>query len=470
MWEKLALGWHFCLIRCKQISPMNRILVLGAGRSASSLITYLLDNAEEHDWHVTVADYALQLAEEKTKGSARAEAKAFNINEERECEALVAEADVVLSMLPASFHPKVAEACLKQEKHLITASYVSPDMRAMDAAAKEKGLLFLNECGLDPGIDHMSAMKVIDYIRKDKGLELRAFESFTGGLLAPDPKDDNPWQYGFTWNPRNVVLAGQGTVKFIQEGRYKFIPYHKLFKRKEMIHIPGHGYFEGYANRDSLQYLDVYDLHGIKTLFRGTLRRTGYCDAWDVFVQLGATDDSYQMEGVEGMTHRQFINSFLSYNPQDSVELKLAHYLGLELDGPVMHKLKWLDLFEEVEVGLLKGTPAQILEHILKKKWTIRPDQKDQIVMWHLFDYVENGQVKRIRSAMVADGENSKDTAMAKTVGYPLGIATKLLLTGKLSARGVQVPIIPELYNPILDELETLGFDFIEEEVVLEDS
>ncbi len=446
---------------------MDKILVLGAGRSATSLISYLLENAASHQWQITVADYALQLAEEKIDGHTHGKAVAFNINKEEECHQLVSQNDVVISMLPARFHPVVAEACLAFEKHLLTASYVSEDMKAFDQEAKDKGLLFLNECGLDPGIDHMSAKKVIDHIRVNKGLELRAFESFTGGLLAPDKNDDNPWQYGFTWNPRNVVLAGQGTVKFIQEGRYKFIPYHKLFRRIEMIHIPGHGYFEGYANRDSLQYLDVYELHGIQTLYRGTLRRPGYCKAWDVFVQLGATDDTYQMEGVKDMTHRQFMNSFLSYNPNDSVELKLAHYLSLDVDGPEMHRLRWLGMFDEEPVGMMKGTPAQVLEHILKKKWTIRPDQKDQIVMWHLFDYEENGVAKRIRSAMVADGENATDTAMSKTVGLPLGIAAKLLMTGKVEARGVQIPITPEFYNPILSELETLGFEFIEEEVEL---
>lgn len=446
---------------------MDKILVLGAGRSATSLIAYLLENAATYNWEITVADYALQLAEEKINGYSRGKAVAFNINKEEECNELVKKNDVVISMLPARFHTVVAEACLAYEKHLLTASYVSDEMKAFDLEAKKKGLLFLNECGLDPGIDHMSAKKVIDHIRIEKGLELKAFESFTGGLLAPDQNDDNPWQYGFTWNPRNVVLAGQGTVKFIQEGRYKFIPYHKLFRRIEMIHIPGHGYFEGYANRDSLQYLDVYELHGIQTLYRGTLRRPGYCKAWDIFVQLGATDDTYQMEGVKDMTHRQFINSFLSYNPNDSVELKLAHYMSLEVEGPEMHRLKWLGIFDEEPVGMMKGTPAQVLEHILKKKWTIRPDQKDQIVMWHLFDYEENGMAKRIRSAMVADGENATDTAMSKTVGLPLGIAAKLLVTNKVEARGVQIPITPEFYNPILSELETLGFEFIEEEVEL---
>ncbi|MFY0594314.1 saccharopine dehydrogenase family protein [Roseivirga sp.] len=447
---------------------MNNILVLGAGRSATSLISYLLETAATKGWTVSVADYALQLAEEKVNNHPNGKAIAFNINKDDEKEALIAQNDVVISMLPARFHPTVAETCLKFDKHLITASYVSEDMKALSEQAEKQGLLFLNECGLDPGIDHMSAKKVIDFVRNEKGQELRAFESFTGGLLAPDPKDDNPWAYGFTWNPRNVVLAGQGTVKFIQEGRFKYIPYPKLFRRIEMIHIPGHGYFEGYANRDSLKYLEVYELEGIKTLYRGTLRRPGFCKAWDIFVQLGATDDSYEMESVAEMTHRQFINSFLSFNPDDSVELKLAHYLGLDKDGAEMHKLNWLGIFDEESVGLMKGTPAQILEHILKKKWTIGPDQKDQIVMWHLFDYEENGKTKRIRSAMVANGENAIDTAMSKTVGLPLGIATKLLMEGKIEARGVQIPITPEFYNPILAELETLGFDFVEEEVELD--
>lgn len=446
---------------------MEKVLVLGAGRSATSLIAYLLDQAEKFDWQIVVADYALQLAEDKVKGHPKGESIAFNINDESQRDSVISKADVVISMLPARFHTLVAETCLNFSKHLITASYVSEEMKALDEQAKEKGLLFLNECGLDPGIDHMSAKKVIDEIR-GKGFELRAFESFTGGLLKPNKEEDNPWEYKFTWNPRNVVLAGQGEVKFIQEGRYKYIPYNKLFSRTETIHIPGFGYFEGYANRDSLQYMDVYDLAGIKTLYRGTLRRPGYCKAWDVFVQLGATDDTYQMEAVGKMTHRQFINTFLSYNPNDSVELKLAHYLKLEMNGPEMHKLRWLGMFDETLVGLKKGTPAQVLEQILKKKWTISNEEQDQIVMWHLFDYLDGDVHKQVRSAMVADGEDASITAMAKTVGLPLGIATKLILQGKVKARGVQIPITPEFYNPILEELETLGFSFIEEEVVVE--
>jgi saccharopine dehydrogenase (NADP+, L-glutamate forming) len=370
--------------------------------------------------------------------------------------------DIVISMLPARFHILVAELCVQIGINLITASYVSDEMKALDEKAKEKGVILLNECGLDPGIDHMSAMKVIDQIREE-GHELTSFESFTGGLLAPSD-EDNPWEYKFTWNPRNVVLAGQGTVKFIQEGKYKFIPYHRLFSRTELVHISGHGYFEGYANRDSLQYMDVYGLKGLNTLYRGTFRRPGYCKAWDVFVQLGATDDTYQMEEVSKMTHRDFINSFLSYNPNDSVELKLAHYLNLQIDGPEMYRLRWAELFTDELVGIEQGTPAQILEHILKKKWTLNENDKDMIVMWHKFDFIDNGKHRQVQSTMVAIGEDTTHTGMSKTVGLPMAIAAKLILQGKILSKGVQIPILKEIYDPILEELSELGIELSEVE------
>lgn len=439
---------------------MKKILLIGAGRSASTLINYLLDLCNEMEWELTIADIDESTAEQKANGVARG--IGFDVHNEEQKNTEVGRADLVISMLPAKFHALVAEACLDLGKHLVTASYVTPEMAAVDEEVKAKDLIFLNECGLDPGIDHMSAMKVLDEI-KEKGCELTGFESFTGGLLAPNNRD-NPWEYKFTWNPRNVVLAGQGVVKFIQNKRYKYIPYHRLFKRTEIIHIQGYGYFEGYANRDSLKYLDVYNLQGIGTLYRGTLRRPGFCRAWDVFVQIGATDDTYDMEGVSQMTHRQFINHFLSYNPSDSIELKLAHYLGLEMESEVMHKLSWLGIFSEELVGLDRGTPAQILEHILKKKWTLEPDEDDMIVMWHKFNFVDkDGDESEIHATMVAIGEDPVNTAMSKTVGLPLGIATKLILTNQIKERGVCIPISKGIYNPILKELKDFGFDFIEE-------
>ncbi len=442
---------------------MQQILILGAGRSCSSLIDYLIKEAASNDWQVVIGDKDLKLAQEKASWGPQASAIAFDIFNEEQAKAEIAKANLVISMLPASFHIHVAKICADLGVNMLTASYVSDEIKALEPKFKEKGALLVMELGLDPGIDHMSAMQVLDRI-KEEGHELVGFETFTGGLLAPS-EEDNPWQYKFTWNPRNVVLAGTGIVKFIQEHRFKYIPYHRLFRRTEVIHIPGHGYFEGYANRDSLKYLDSYKLHGIKTLYRGTLRRPGFCKAWDTFVQLGATDDNYKMEGVAEMTHRQFINSFLQFNPHDSVELKLAHYLNLDLESEEMYKLKWLGIFEEELVGLEEGTPAQILEHILKKKWTINEDDKDMIVMWHKFDFIANGEPRQIQSHMVAIGEDSIHTGMSKTVGLPLAIGAKMILNGKIDLSGIHIPTEKHIYEPILAELSQLGFDFQEREV-----
>lgn len=444
---------------------MKHILILGAGRSSSSLIKAVMADARQNDWTVTVGDMNLELAQTKVAGQASAKAVFFDIFDEEKSRESIKGADLVISMVPASFHIHVARICAEYGVSLLTASYLSPEISELATKFEENNALCVMEMGLDPGIDHMSAMKVLDSI-KEEGHELTSFETFTGGLIAPT-QEDNPWKYKFTWNPRNVVLAGQGNVKFIQEGRYKYIPYHRLFSRTEVIHIPGHGYFEGYANRDSLIYLDSYKLQGIKTLYRGTLRRPGYCKAWNTFVQLGATDDTYEMEGVKDMTHRQFINSFLQYNPNDSVELKLAHYLNIGLESEIMYALKWLDIFEEIPVGLEQGTPAQILEHILKKKWTIKDDDKDMIVMWHKFDFLDKGKPRQIQSHMVVFGENKVDTGMSKTVGLPLAITAKLYLQGKIDLKGVHIPTKKALYEPVLAELENLGFEFQEREIEL---
>lgn len=442
---------------------MKKVLVLGAGRSSASLIKYLVQKVDLNNWELVVGDYDLKQAQDKLPSHPRLKGIQFDIFDEQQKEKEISAADIVISMLPAAFHIHVAKCCLKYRKNMITASYVNDDFKKLEKEAAERGLLFLMECGLDPGIDHMSAMQVIDNIRS-KGHRLVNFETFTGGLIAPESEGSNPWKYKFTWNPRNVVMAGNGTVKFIQEGRFKYIPYHRLFRRTEIVEIPGYGLFEGYANRDSLKYLDVYGLEGIRTLYRGTFRRTGYCRAWDIFVQIGATNDTYKIEGVGKMTHRQFINSFLSYNPDDSVELKLAHYLNLDLAGEEMFKLKWLGMFDDEPIGLEEGTPARILEHILKKKWTIEPDDKDMIVMWHKFDFMDGEKLRKIQSYMVVKGENSVDTAMAKTVGLPLGIAAELILNNKITATGVKIPISREIYSPILKALESEGIKVIENE------
>ena len=441
---------------------MRNILILGAGRSSSSLIRYLLEQAKANDWSVTLGDVSKKVADEKIRGHERGLSISFDINSTDAGES-ISKADAVVSLLPAHFHPLVAIKCLEHSKHLLTASYVSDEMKGFDSEAKEKNLLFLNECGLDPGIDHMSAIQVIDRIRKNAG-SVTSFESFTGGLIAPETDPGNPWRYKFTWNPRNVVMAGQSTAKFLQDGEFKYIPYQQLFKRVTPVHVPGFGDYEGYANRDSLKYLETYGLQDVKTMLRGTLRNKGFCSAWDIFVQLGCCDDSYEMEGVSSMTHRSFLNSFLNDSSGATPQQRISSQLGRSLQNEVRF-LSWLDLFTETKIGLDKGTPAQILEHILNKKWRLNPEDKDQIVMWHRFVYDQKGKQKQIQAYLVATGSDSINTAMAQTVGLPLAIATKLLLNNKIQQRGVAIPITEEFYNPILGELKTSGIELSEIEI-----
>ncbi|MCY1221618.1 Saccharopine dehydrogenase [compost metagenome] len=444
---------------------MRHILIIGAGRSASSLIQYLLNKSEEENLHLTIGDLSLELAQRKTKNHKNATAIAFDIFNETQRKEEIQKADIVISMLPAYMHIEVAKDCITYKKHMVTASYVSEAMQNLDAQAKENNLVFMNEIGLDPGIDHMSAMKVIDEIREQGG-KIILFESFCGGLVAPE-SDTNLWNYKFTWNPRNVVLAGQGgAAKFIQEGTYKYIPYHKLFRRTEFMEVEGYGRFEGYANRDSLKYKSVYGLDDALTLYRGTIRRVGFSKAWNMFVQLGMTDDSYTMENSETMTYREFTNSFLPYHPTDSVEIKLRLSLKMDQDDIKWDKLLELDLFNNNKVvGLKNATPAQILEKILTESWTLEEHDKDMIVMYHKFGYQLDGQEKQIDSTMVCLGDDQTYTAMAKTVGLPVAMATLQILNGNIKTPGVQLPINKEVYLPILKELESYGVVFNEKQV-----
>ncbi len=444
---------------------MTSILLIGAGKSATTLIDYLLNNAVNENWTVTVADMDLKLAEEKVNFHSKAKAIQLDVAKLDELERLITEHHMVISMLPAFMHMDVARFCLKHKKHMATASYVSDEMQELDGDARKAGIIMLNEIGLDPGVDHMTAMQTLDKLR-NRGCVITGFETFTGGLMAPE-SESNPWKYKFTWNPRNVVMAASGgAVKFLQGGKFKYIPYHKVFRRTEVIDIDGFGEFEAYANRDSIKYIQLYNLDGVKTIYRGTLRRIGFSKAWDVFVQLGATDDSYVMENTDKLTHREFINSFLFYHPTDSVETKLAMLLKLDHDSDEMRKVAWLGLFKEEPVGLSKpSTPAQILQHILEKKWTLEPGEKDMIVMWHKFNYVEHGIPHEMNATLAVKGDDDLHTAMAKTVGIPLGIAVKNMLNGNITSPGVHIPNTKEIYQPVLKELEEFGIKCTEKVV-----
>ncbi|MCH8534502.1 MAG: saccharopine dehydrogenase NADP-binding domain-containing protein [Flavobacteriaceae bacterium] len=443
---------------------MRNILIIGAGKSTSSLIRYLSEKSKTENLNLIVADKSIDIAKQMIHGFENTEALELDIFNTEDRKKAIQNATIVISMLPARFHVEVAKDCLAFGKNMVTASYVSEDMQKLDEDVKAKGLTFMNEIGVDPGIDHMSAMKVIDEIKHNGG-KILMFESFTGGLVAPE-SDDNLWNYKFTWNPRNVVVAGQGgAAEFIQEGKYKYIPYQRLFRRTEFLEVPGYGRFEGLANRNSLAYRSVYGLEDIKTIYRGTLRRVGFSRAWNVFVQLGMTDDTYTLQNSEQMSYRDFVNSFLPYSPYDSVELKLRHALKLDQDDLLWDKLVELDLFNATKkIGLKNATPAQALQKILEEKWTLKPEDKDMIVMYHKFGYEINGEKKQIDSTMVSIGENQKYTAMAKTVGIPVGIACLKILNEEITMPGVLRPIHKEIYEPVLKELEDYNIIFNEEE------
>ncbi|MFN3874528.1 MAG: saccharopine dehydrogenase C-terminal domain-containing protein [Flavobacteriales bacterium] len=444
---------------------MRTILILGAGRSASSLIHYLITHADQQEWRITVADKDGRQAQRLVhEGPEVARGTALDATDAQAREELIARHDLVISMLPAFMHMDVLRDCLALGKHVITPSYVPDALWPLDADFKAKGLIVLNEMGLDPGIDHMSAMRILDRIRAAGG-RMEAFESHCGGLVAPE-SDDNPWGYKFSWNPRNVVLAGQGgAAKYIRDGQVKYIPYHRLFADTVRISVPGLGAFDAYANRDSLKYRKAYGLDDIPTLLRGTLRKAGFCAAWNAFVQLGCTDDGYAMELPEGATYADFIDAFLPHAPGRDTRGALAATLGLDPDGEVMRRLDWLGLFDRTPIGAAGLSPAATLQRLLEERWRLGPDDKDLVVMWHRFRYSVEGRHQEIHASLAVTGRDQTHTAMARTVGLPIAMACKLVLNGKLADRGVLLPLKAEIYHPILDELERHGIAFREEEV-----
>lgn len=447
---------------------MPRILLLGAGRSTASLISYLLRQASARGWHLTIGDLSTHHLEPlRAAHPEQLTLLPFDINQPHNLDELVAAADVVISMLPAAFHLPVARACVQQRRSLVTASYVSAEIGALDGAARAAGVTLLMECGLDPGIDHMSAMQVIHRLR-DQQATITSFRSYCGGLVAPE-SDTNPWHYKFTWNPRNVVVAGQGTAKFMQDGTYRYVPYHQLFKRTETISVPGFGEFEGYPNRDSLSYRAPYGLDEIPTMLRGTLRRPGYPEAWNALVQLGLTDDSYLLEHPDRLTWRQWLESYLptEVGGEAGPAARVAQFLGIDPHHAIIQKLEWLGLFGDESIAMASATPAQALEKLLTSKWSLEPGDRDMVVMQHLFHYYLPGDKRErlLTSSLVVIGDDPIHTAMAKTVGLPVGIAVARLLDGQLTQTGVVIPTSADLYEPILEELaREYDIRFVEEE------
>jgi saccharopine dehydrogenase-like NADP-dependent oxidoreductase len=438
---------------------MKTILVIGAGRSSSALISYLLKNSLTFNWHVRVGDVNLKQAQDRVASHQCGTAFVFDINDQNQRETEIKQADLVVSMLPAFMHGQVAEDCVRFGKHLVTASYVSDKMKSLDAEARAKGVILLNEIGLDPGIDHMSAMQIIDDVHS-RGGRMEEFYSYCGGLVAPE-SNDNPWGYKFSWNPRNVILAGQGTAQYIKDGKYRYLPYQRLFSEASEISVDGYGKFDAYANRDSLSYRSVYGLQNIPTMLRGTLRHGGFCRAWDAFVQLGITDDSWKIEDSENLTYAQLVDALLP-SGNGSVKQRFAKLINAEENGDVMKMVEWTGILSDEKIGLNGATPAQALQKLLEAKWKLKSGDKDMVVMQHVFEFSLQKKKQKITSSLVVKGDDEVNTAMAKTVGLPAAIAVKLILTNQFSSAGVVVPVMKELYEPVLKELKEHGIVFSE--------
>nr|HID14044.1 saccharopine dehydrogenase [Anaerolineae bacterium] len=435
---------------------MKHVLVLGAGLVARPLVRYLLDQPE---YHVTVASRTVSKAEALVGDHPRGKAVAFDITRDREAlSSLVAEADLAVSLLPYIYHVQVAEQCVRHRKPLVTTSYVSDGMRALDGAAREAGVILLNEIGLDPGIDHMAAMRVIHRVH-DAGGEVKSFRSYCGGLPAPDA-NDNPLGYKFSWSPRGVVLAGRNDARYLENGHIVEIPNARLFATHYVTWVEGLGDFEAYPNRDSLSYIERYTIPETDTMYRGTLRNLGWCDVMQKLNELGYFSLDERPD-LPGKTFQQVMAELIGEEDVVNLKTDLAAFLNLSPNSGVMMALEWLGLLEDAPVSD-KTTLLDILADQMLLRMPYREGERDMVVLVHEFTAAYPDRRERITSTLIDFGIPGGDTAMARTVGLPAAIGARLVLEGKINLTGVHIPVLPEIYEPVLGELEQLGIACVE--------
>ena len=434
---------------------MKNILVIGAGRTSSSLINYLFQNSNEYGWHVTVADQSLELAEQKTANNPGAKAIQFNAMDEHQRSLQIGKADIVISLLPETFHVHLAKDCIKQRVNLVTASYISSEMAAFNDEVANAGLIFLNEMGLDPGIDHMDTMRLTSKV-KAKGGNLISLRSYGGGLVAPDC-DDNPWGYKITWNPMNVVMAGMASARYVKDEKLKIVPYNRLFRDVRLVDVPGLGTFESYPNRDSIKYRRIYNIPRIPNVFRGSIRKIGFCKAWNALVQIGLTDNRYLVPDSNKLKYNEWLSFYLDKKNGASVKQALVDFLKESDDGDVINKIEWLGLLSDEKIMLNDVSPAEILLDLLKKKWKFTEKDRDMVILQTEVEYEIKNKIEKIVSSLILYGKQGFNTAMSETVGLPLGVGAKLILNNKIKEKGVIIPIHADIYKPALKELAELG-------------
>lgn len=430
---------------------MKQVLIIGAGKSSSYLIKHLIDNQEGFNISITILDLNISSLE-PYQDLSYITTKQISSGEIHEYEPYIAQSFLTISMLPAHMHIEVAKLCLRFGSHLVTPSYISEEMQALSDEANKKELIFLNELGFDPGIDHLTTMKMYHEIIAQGGI-LTSYRSYAGGLVAPK-SDDNPWHYKFSWNPRNVILAGQGgEIKHKKDGLTKTLNYHELFSKSEVLKLSNGQVFDAYANRDSLKYEKLYGWQEIQTILRGTLRIHGFCEAWALLIDLGLTDDTVKNRHFKGVTYTEFYASFLNTSINDFLQTK---------SESIRTKLISIGFADNESLVKVNGSAAEVLQSILVDKWKLNPEDTDWVVMVHFFEYRIGEKKYEIESYLSLEGESSTFTAMSKTVGMPIAFAAEMILNNDINTYGVIMPTCKEIYLPLLKKLEEIGVKFNE--------
>ena len=438
---------------------MTTILLFGAGKSATCLIDYLAKCCDEKNWKLIVCDSDLSLAQSKTKNFASAIAISFDVSDDKKRQEFISQATMVISMLPPALHFLVARDCVAFSKNLLTASYIDEKIKSLKEEVEKKGILFLGEMGLDPGIDHMSAMRMIDDI-KNNGGKIISFKSYCGGLLSPE-SDDNPWHYKITWNPANVVMAGSSGAVYLEEGQKVEIPYSEIFDDKNnIVDIPTLFPLAWYANRDSLSYIETYQLQDVKSFIRTTLRYPSFCRGWNKIIKLDLTSKTDHEEIKDCITFKDWFH-LKSENlfSKTQNEVDQIDFFSPEFS----EQIDYLGLNKDEKIAFDISNSASLLQYVLEKKLVMKRDDKDMIIMLHEIEYSTDAENKKTKSCLIVTGENQAYTAMAKTVGLPLAISAKLILENKIQLAGLHIPVISEIYEPVLKELELYGIQFHEQ-------
>ncbi len=444
---------------------MKNILILGAGQSTPYLINYMLRNAKEHDWFVTVCDRDYNLAQSRVQGFEQyGIAVEFDVTDEALRHRYIQDADIVINLLSPAFQFMIAQDCVNFGKHVITASYANLRISDLHKDALRKGVLILNEMGLDPGIDHMSAISMINKIREKGGI-ITKFISYGSGIPAPEVLS-NPFRYCITWNPRNVVMAGGDGAQYMENGKIKILSQDETFRRTWDMEIPGVGRLEAYPNRDSLIYIDIFGFKKVQTMIRGTLRYPGWSETWSQIIKLGIPNETMVIPHAEDMTYAEFTEMFIPLNQNGrNLRTRVARYLNISPTGKIMENLDYLGLFSDEKIGKPLKTAAEVMTDIVKNKMPLPEGGRDMVILAHDIEveYPNDGNKKeKILSTMIEYGEPNGFTAISKTVGLPAAIAAKLVLTGELPITGAHIPTHPAIYTKILKELGTLGIKFTE--------